>query len=39
MADVAAKIDELERWRDGNGNPGAAAKLADHEKRNRHGRK
>ena len=33
MADIAAKIDELERWRDGNGKPGAAAKLADHEKR------
>ena len=33
MADVAAKVEELERWRDGNGKPGAAAKLADHEKR------
>lgn len=33
MADFAAKIDELERWRDGNGKPGAAAKLSDHEKR------
>ena len=33
MADFAAKVEELERWRDGNGKPGAAAKLADHEKR------
>ena len=33
MADVAAKIDELERWRDGNGKPGPADKLAYHEKR------
>lgn len=33
MADFAAKLEELERWRDGNGKPGAAAKLSDHEKR------
>jgi hypothetical protein len=26
-------VDGLRRWRDGNGKPGAAAMLADHEKR------
>jgi hypothetical protein len=33
MADLAERVDGLEHWRDGNGNPGAAAVLADHEKR------
>lgn len=33
MADIAIRVDDLERWRDGNGKPGAAAILADHEKR------
>src|SRR5512146_3099075 len=33
MADIALKVEGLERWRDGNGKPGAAAMLADHEKR------
>lgn len=33
MADVIARVEELEHWRDGNGKPGAAAMLFDHEKR------
>lgn len=33
MADLAVQVEALERWRDGNGKPGAAAILADHEKR------
>lgn len=33
MADLAIQVEALERWRDGNGKPGAAAILADHEKR------
>jgi hypothetical protein len=33
MSDVALRVDRLEHWRDGNGKPGAAAILADHEKR------
>lgn len=33
MADLAIRVDDLERWRDGNGKPGAAAIIADHEKR------
>lgn len=33
MADIAIRVDQLERWRDGNGKPGAAAIIADHEKR------
>lgn len=33
MADLALQVEALERWRDGNGKPGAAAILADHEKR------
>lgn len=33
MADIAVRVDGLEKWRDGNGKPGAAAMIADHEKR------
>lgn len=33
MADIAGRVDGLEKWRDGNGKPGAAAMIADHEKR------
>lgn len=30
---LIVRIDCLEKWRDGNGKPGAAAIIADHEKR------
>ena len=33
MADIAIRVEGLEKWRDGNGHPGAAAMIADHEKR------
>jgi hypothetical protein len=33
MGDIALSVSNLELWRDGNGKPGAAAMLADHEKR------
>jgi hypothetical protein len=39
MADILLRVDGLEKWRDGNGHPGAAAMLADHEKRIERGEK
>lgn len=33
MADIVIRVNDLEKWRDGNGKPGAAAMIADHEKR------
>jgi len=33
MSDLAMTVEGLRKWRDGNGKPGAAAILADHEKR------
>jgi predicted NBD/HSP70 family sugar kinase len=33
MADIVLRVEDLEKWRDGNGKPGAAAVIAEHEKR------